>query len=179
MKAKCKKCGDIVEVTRPKEFKSCKCGAIALDYGDEYYYRVCGAPEDFDGEIEDAPELKERAGLTDDPEIRFTDDPMERAMGIIGEENIGGESGPRNLFLRELVPEEKDGKIIKTIWGGDSTDDSVCGIVAVKYMAGVKLFFGSRAKWTTDREDAEHIVKHGSEITKETLESFMNLLKGE
>lgn len=37
---------------------------------------------DFDGEIEDAPE------------VGFTDDPVERAMGIIGEENIGGESRP-------------------------------------------------------------------------------------
>lgn len=87
MRCKCKKCGDTVEVTKLREFKSCKCGAIALDYGDPpYYYRVCGNPEDFDGEVEDAPELKERAW--------FTDDPAERAMGIIGEENIGGESKP-------------------------------------------------------------------------------------
>ena len=77
MKAKCKKCGDTVEVTRPREFKSCKCGAINLDYGDgENYYRVGGNPEDFDGEIEDAPKIRERA------------------MDIIGEENIGGESKP-------------------------------------------------------------------------------------
>lgn len=55
MKAKCRKCGDTVEVTRPREFKSCKCGAISLDYGDGYYYRVGGNPEDFDGEIEGAP----------------------------------------------------------------------------------------------------------------------------
>lgn len=61
MKAKCKKCGDTIEVTRPKEYKTCKCGAIALDYGDPpYYYRVGGNPEDFDGEIEDAPEVKDR-----------------------------------------------------------------------------------------------------------------------
>ncbi len=53
MKVKCKKCGDTVEVTRPREFKSCKCGAISLDYGDgENYYRAVGNPEDFDGEIE-------------------------------------------------------------------------------------------------------------------------------
>ncbi len=57
MKAKCKKCGDTVEVTRPREFKSCKCGAINLDYGDEFYYRVGGDPEDFDGEIEDVPKI--------------------------------------------------------------------------------------------------------------------------
>lgn len=61
MKAKCRKCGDTVEVTKLKEYKSCKCGAINLDYGDgENYYRVGGNPENFDGEIEDAPELKER-----------------------------------------------------------------------------------------------------------------------
>lgn len=77
MRAKCKRCGDIVEVTRPREFKSCKCGAISLDYGDPpYYYRVVGNPEDFDGEIEDAPTISERA------------------MDTIGEENIGGESKP-------------------------------------------------------------------------------------
>lgn len=76
MKAKCRKCGDTVEVTKPKEFKSCKCGAINLDYGDEHYYRVGGNPEDFDGDIEDAPTIRIRA------------------IDIIGEENIGGESRP-------------------------------------------------------------------------------------
>lgn len=55
MKAKCKKCGDTVEVTKLREYKTCKCGAIGLDYGDGYYYRVCGSPEDFDGEIEGVP----------------------------------------------------------------------------------------------------------------------------
>lgn len=59
MKAKCKKCGDTVEVTRPREFKSCKCGAINLDYGDGYYFRVGGSPEDFDGEIEDVPKIND------------------------------------------------------------------------------------------------------------------------
>ena len=60
MKAKCKKCGDTVEVTRPREYKTCKCGAIGLDYGDgEYYFRVAGNPENFDGKIEDAPKIKE------------------------------------------------------------------------------------------------------------------------
>ena len=60
MKAKCKKCGDTVEVTKLREYKTCKCGAIGLDYGDEYYYRVCGNPENFDGEIEGAPKIEER-----------------------------------------------------------------------------------------------------------------------
>lgn len=51
MKAKCAKCGDIVEVSHLKEYKTCKCGAISLDYGDEYYSRMGGAPEDFDKEF--------------------------------------------------------------------------------------------------------------------------------
>lgn len=60
MKAKCKKCGDTVEVTKLREFKYCKCGAIALDYGDgEYYFRVVGNLENFDGEIEDIPKIKD------------------------------------------------------------------------------------------------------------------------
>lgn len=61
MRAKCRKCGDTVEVTKLREFRYCKCGAIALDYGDgENYYRAVGNPEDFDGEIEDVPKMKER-----------------------------------------------------------------------------------------------------------------------
>lgn len=52
LKAKCIKCGDIVEVSHPCEFKSCKCGAIALDYGDGHYSRTCGAPENFDKEFD-------------------------------------------------------------------------------------------------------------------------------
>lgn len=59
MRCKCRKCGDTIEVTRPREFKSCKCGAINLDYGDEFYFRVGGNPEDFDGEIEGAPKVQE------------------------------------------------------------------------------------------------------------------------
>lgn len=60
MKAKCKRCGDTVEVTRLREFKTCKCGAIALDYGDgEHYYRTVGNLENFDGEIEDVPKIKD------------------------------------------------------------------------------------------------------------------------
>jgi len=52
LKAKCAKCGDIVEVSHPREFKSCKCGAISLDYGDGYYSRMGGAPDDFDKEFD-------------------------------------------------------------------------------------------------------------------------------
>lgn len=52
MRAKCAKCGDIVEVSHYHEFKSCKCGAIFLDYGDGYYSRTGGAPENFDKEFD-------------------------------------------------------------------------------------------------------------------------------
>jgi len=51
MRAKCAKCGDIIEVSHYGEYKSCKCGAISLDYGDGYYSRMGGAPEDFDKEL--------------------------------------------------------------------------------------------------------------------------------
>ena len=38
---------------KPMRAKCAKCGAIALDYGDEYYSRTCGAPEDFDKEFDE------------------------------------------------------------------------------------------------------------------------------
>lgn len=71
MKAKCKHCGDTIEVTKPREYKSCKCGAINLDYGDEFYYRVGGSTEDFDGEIEDVPKIHDREIYTkvSDPDL--------------------------------------------------------------------------------------------------------------
>lgn len=52
MRAKCAKCHEIIEVSRPCEYKSCKCGAISLDYGDGYYSRMGGNPADFDKEFD-------------------------------------------------------------------------------------------------------------------------------
>lgn len=60
MKAKCARCGDIVEVSHFKEYKTCKCGAISLDYGDGYYSRMGGAPEDFDKEFDKAQGIENR-----------------------------------------------------------------------------------------------------------------------
>lgn len=76
MKIKCKKCGETVEVTRLKEYKTCSCGSVGLDYGDgEYYYRVIGSPEDIDGDVTDAPILKDRpvTKVSDDAKVSDPD----------------------------------------------------------------------------------------------------------
>ena len=39
-KAKCKKCGDIIESKEANDFKRCICGSIAVDGGHEYIKRV-------------------------------------------------------------------------------------------------------------------------------------------
>ena len=39
-KAKCKKCGDIIESKEVNDFKRCICGSIAVDGGLEYIKRV-------------------------------------------------------------------------------------------------------------------------------------------
>ncbi len=44
-KAKCKKCGDIIESKEANDFKRCTCGSIAVDGGLEYIKRV-GNKED-------------------------------------------------------------------------------------------------------------------------------------
>jgi ribosomal protein L32 len=46
-RAKCKRCGDIIESKHSHDFVSCKCKAIALDGGTDYQ-RIIGNPEDFD-----------------------------------------------------------------------------------------------------------------------------------
>lgn len=50
-KAKCLKCGDIIESTHRHDFVSCKCGAIYVDGGQDYLRRV--------GDLENIVELSE------------------------------------------------------------------------------------------------------------------------
>ena len=38
-KIKCNKCGDIIESVSVHDFKSCKCGAVAVDGGHDYLRR--------------------------------------------------------------------------------------------------------------------------------------------
>ena len=55
-RARCKRCGDIIESTYRHEFKPCKCGAIAVDGGHDYLRRS-GNTEDIEemNEVEPAP----------------------------------------------------------------------------------------------------------------------------
>lgn len=46
-KIKCKKCGDVIESKSVHDFKSCKCGAVAVD-GGHCYLRRCGSREDWE-----------------------------------------------------------------------------------------------------------------------------------
>lgn len=45
-KAKCSKCDDIIESTHVHDLVYCKCGAIFVDGGNDYW-RSGGNPEDF------------------------------------------------------------------------------------------------------------------------------------
>lgn len=57
-RAKCKKCGDIVESKHRHDFKWCKCGAFFLDGGKSYfrYGGDVGAIEWLTNESEDSTE---------------------------------------------------------------------------------------------------------------------------
>jgi len=57
-KIKCKKCGDIIELTYRHDFKFCKCGAVAVDGGKDYLRRL-GNPED----IEDLSEVEKISNI--------------------------------------------------------------------------------------------------------------------
>lgn len=50
-KIKCKKCGDVIESVTVHDFKSCKCGAVAVDGGHDYLRRV--------GELDDMEDMSE------------------------------------------------------------------------------------------------------------------------
>ena len=46
-RARCKKCGDIVESKYRHDFVTCTCGAVSVDGGKDYFRRV-GYPEDYE-----------------------------------------------------------------------------------------------------------------------------------
>lgn len=46
-KARCRRCGDVIESTSVHDFVQCSCGAIFVDGGLEYARRG-GFPEDFE-----------------------------------------------------------------------------------------------------------------------------------
>ncbi len=46
-KVKCKKCGDIIQSKSVHNFVSCKCGAVAVDGGNDYL-RICGEKKDYE-----------------------------------------------------------------------------------------------------------------------------------
>jgi hypothetical protein len=50
--ARCKKCKTVIQSKHRHDFVECKCGAIFVDGGEEYYRRG-GNPEDFE-EVENA-----------------------------------------------------------------------------------------------------------------------------
>lgn len=58
LKAKCAWCHDVIEVSKPREFKTCKCGRIGLDFGEGYHYRMIGGPSDFDKKFDEENEIK-------------------------------------------------------------------------------------------------------------------------
>lgn len=53
-RARCKKCGDIIESTNTHDFVTCSCGAISVDGGHDYLKR---SAENFD-DLEELSEVK-------------------------------------------------------------------------------------------------------------------------
>lgn len=54
---KCNKCGEIIESTHRHDFKFCKCGAVAVDGGNDYLRRS--------GNLENWEELSEYESFLD------------------------------------------------------------------------------------------------------------------
>ncbi len=60
-KIRCKKCGDIIESKSVHDFRSCKCGFVAVDGGHNYLRRV--------GNLEDWEDLSEYEVIEDENTI--------------------------------------------------------------------------------------------------------------
>lgn len=100
---KCKKYGDVIESTHRYDFKSCKCGAVAVDGGREYLKRI-GKPEDYE-ELSHSVELVEI--VTDGFEIvenalskkDITEDNI--CCHVCGSNNISIQKGDGELIIGE------------------------------------------------------------------------------
>jgi len=57
-RARCKKCGDVIESKYRHNFVTCTCGAISVDGGNDYFRWI--------GNLEDFEEMND----TDEPESR-------------------------------------------------------------------------------------------------------------
>ena len=60
-KIRCRKCGDIIESKAVHDFRSCKCGSVAVDGGHNYLRRV--------GNLEDWEDLSEYEVIEDENTI--------------------------------------------------------------------------------------------------------------
>ena len=60
-KIRCRKCGDIIESKSVHDFRSCKCGPVAVDGGHNYLRRV--------GNLEDWEDLSEYEVIEDENTI--------------------------------------------------------------------------------------------------------------
>lgn len=60
-KIRCKKCGDIIESKSVHDFRSCKCGSVAVDGGHNYLRRV--------GNLEEWEDLSEYEVIEDENTI--------------------------------------------------------------------------------------------------------------
>ena len=64
-KIKCNKCGDIIESTHGHDFRHCRCGAVAVDGGNDYLKRCFKNSRDDFTELSEFEEINE----ADEPEL--------------------------------------------------------------------------------------------------------------
>ena len=80
---KCQQCGDVIESISVHDYKTCKCGACAVDGGREYLRRT--------GNIRDWEELSELSELTDNNLEKSDEEEKEQALQQLMHELDKGE----------------------------------------------------------------------------------------
>jgi CHAD domain-containing protein len=80
---KCLQCGDVIESISVHDYKTCKCGACAVDGGREYLRRT--------GNIRDWEELSELSELTDNNLEKSDEEEKEQALQQLMHELDKGE----------------------------------------------------------------------------------------
>lgn len=177
LKAKCAWCHDVVEVSKPGEFKTCKCGKIGLDAGDVYLYRMIGDPCDFDKKFDEENGIKRFKSLVSEtPELgeREVDTiygaPILSADLLI--DNVTGwfeEKGLHDVNMQALKMFEEAGEICHEITRGrtdskelvDALGDTLVTIIGLCHHLDVPFEAALSLAWN-EIKDRKGKVVNGS-----------------
>lgn len=182
LKAKCAWCHDVVEVSHLREYKTCKCGKIGLDFGDGYYCRMNGNPSDFDKKFDEENGIKRFEPLVlETPELEeYEADTVFGAPILPADlliDNVTGwfeEKGLHDVNMQALKMFEEAGEICHELTRGhtsskelvDALGDTIVTIIGLCHHLNIPFRAALSLAWD-EIKDRKGKVVNGSFVKEE------------